>query len=234
VTHGVDGAALVRAALGGRVVSTPFLDPALADRVLAATRVDGVSATAWGGYAGARRRVVTVRPDHVPEARAPLVALSFERIADGEGLVVALRAAGVDPDALGDVVQHADAVSVVCIDPPPAEALRPVTVAGVRAAARVVPADRVSAGRERVLDAVVPALRVDVLGARAFGVSRSYFAKGVAAGRVSVNGRPADKRSEAGEGDEVWAEGLGRFRVRAVTGQTRKGNVKVSLEVERS
>ena len=34
------------------------------------------------------------------------------------------------------------------------------------------------------LEAIVPSLRVDVLGARAFKVSRAYFAKGVAAGRV--------------------------------------------------
>jgi RNA-binding protein YlmH len=232
VTRG-DGDALRAAALGGRVQSTSFLEPAEADRLLAATRAPGVAVTAWGGFPGARRRVVTARPDHVPEATASLAALYFPGVVDAEALIVALRAAGVGADALGDVVRHADGVSVFTLDPPPAAALRPVSVAGLRAAAEVVPPGRVAAGRERVLEAVVPALRVDVLGARAFGVSRSYFAKGVAAGRVSVNGRPADKRSEAGEGDEVWAEGLGRFRVRAVKGETRKGNVRVSLEVER-
>jgi RNA-binding protein YlmH len=234
VTRAPDGDALRTAALGGRVASTRFLEPTDADRVLAATRVSGVAVTAWGGYPGARRRAVTARPDHVPEAQASIVALAFADVVDADALVVALRAAGVAPDALGDVVPHAGGTAVFCFDPPPPEALRGVRVSGVLATADVVPSESVSSGRERVLDAVVPALRVDVLGARAFGVSRSYFAKGVGAGRVSVNGRPADKRSEAGEGDEVWAEGLGRFRVRTVKGETRKGNVKVTLEVERS
>ena len=234
MTPRADGDALRTAALGGRVASTGFLDPGEADQVLSATRVSGVEVTAWGGYPGARRRVVTARPDHVPEAQAPLVALVFEGVVDGDAVVVALRAAGVAPEALGDVVPHAGGTAVLSLDPPPRAALGPLTVAGTRTAAEVVPPEQVGVGRERVIDAVVPALRVDVLGARAFGVSRSYFAKGVAAGRVSVNGRSADKRSEAGEGDEVWAEGLGRFRVRAVKGETRKGNVKVTLEVERS
>ncbi|MBA2665844.1 MAG: RNA-binding protein [Trueperaceae bacterium] len=228
------GDALREAALGGRVRSTPFLEPAEADAVLAATRVAGVAVTAWGGYPGARRRVVTARPDHVPEAIAALAALYFPDVVDADGLVVALRVGGVDPGALGDAVTHAQGVSVICLDPPPAAALERLRVAGADVDAEVVPVERVASGRERVLEAVVPALRVDVLGARAFGVSRSYFAKGVAAGRVSLNGRTAEGRSEAREGDEVWAEGLGRFRVRTVKGETRKGNVKVTLEVERT
>lgn len=84
-----------------------------------------------------------------------------------------------------------------------------------------------------MIDAVVPSLRVDVLGARAFGVSRSYFAKGVAAGRVSVNGERAGKSATAAAGDEVFAAGLGRFYIVAETGATRRGNPKVTLRVER-
>lgn len=87
-------------------------------------------------------------------------------------------------------------------------------------------------GQRRTVSAVVPSLRVDVLGARAFKVSRAYFAKGVAGGKVSVNGKPAGKSASAGVGDEVRAEGLGSFRVGSVDGETRRGNLKVTLEVE--
>ncbi len=80
---------------------------------------------------------------------------------------------------------------------------------------------------------MVPSLRVDVLGARAFKVSRAYFAKGVEAGRVSVNGRPAGKSATVAEGDEVYAAGLGRFRVEKVEGETRRGNLRVTLSVEK-
>src|SRR5688572_1133479 len=82
--------------------------------------------------------------------------------------------------------------------------------------------------------AIVPSLRVDVLGARAFKVSRAYFAKGVAAGRVRVEGAvagAASKATTADLGDRVIADGLGSFTVVSIDGTTRKGNLKVTLVV---
>lgn len=90
--------------------------------------------------------------------------------------------------------------------------------------------------RRVTVSAIVPSLRVDVLGARAFTVSRAYFAKGVAAGRVSVTGtasKTADKATTATVGDTVVADGLGSFTVVSVDGTTRKGNLKVTLAVSR-
>lgn len=225
-------AALRADALGGRVVHAPFLDPPEADALLRAVRAPGVAAEAWGGYAGARRRVVTVRPEHVPRASAALVAWYVPGCGDAEALRAALLRAGVTAGSLGDAVRHTDGCSLVAlagVEPP-----TPLQLEGRSVAPEPVPVERVAAGSSKRLRVVVPALRVDVLGARAFGVSRSWFAKGVAAGHVRVNGAPADKRSEAGPGDEVWAEGMGRFRVCSLEGATRKGNHKVELEVERA
>jgi len=84
-----------------------------------------------------------------------------------------------------------------------------------------------------VVKAVVPSLRVDVLGARAFGVSRAYFARGVAAGNVLVGGEPAGKAAAVEPGQEVEAIGLGSFVLVSVDGATRKDNLKVTLEVRR-
>ena len=86
-------------------------------------------------------------------------------------------------------------------------------------------------GDARTLTAVVPSLRVDVLGARAFKVSRAYFAKGVAAGNVLVGGAKAGKSASIEEGQEVHAVGLGRFRLVSVDGTTRRENLKVTLTV---
>lgn len=77
----------------------------------------------------------------------------------------------------------------------------------------------------------MPSLRVDVLGARAFKVSRAYFAKGVAAGNVLIGGFPAGKSAAVEEGQEVAALGLGTFRLESVDGTTRRDNLKVTLSV---
>ncbi len=81
---------------------------------------------------------------------------------------------------------------------------------------------------------VVPSLRIDVLGARAFKVSRAYFARGVASGNVLVAGSRAGKSQQIQPGQMVQAVGLGEFELLNVDGSTRKGNLKVSLRVSRA
>ncbi len=229
-----DERALAAAVRGGRVVHTGFLEPAEADALAAALRRAGVAVSIDGGAPGARRRVVVARPDHVPEAGVALGAVYFEGVDDAEAARAAARAAGVPAADLGDAVRHADGVSLITFEPPSELLLGLERVAGRPVEPLGVGLEHVAGGAQRHIEAVVPSLRVDVLGGKAFRVSRSYFAKGVAAGRVSVNGRPADKGTEAGEGDEVFADGLGRFRVVRVEGRTRRGNLRVTLHAERS
>lgn len=224
-----DPLALAAAARGGRVASSPFLDPEAADALAAALRRAGVGVSVDGGRPAAERRVVTAHPETVPHAGPRLVAVWFAGVRDEGTLRAAATAGRVEPDALGDVVVDADGAAVVALAEAEAAllALRPAGTAGA-----IVPLERLAQGRTRRREAVVPSLRVDALGAKAFGVSRSWFTKGIAAGRVHVNGVRAGKSAEAGAGDEVWADGLGRFRVLEVHGETRKGNLKVAIEVE--
>lgn len=235
-TRGDDSAAaaLVAAVNGGRVAFSGFLEPAAADALLARLRGDGVDCSAWGGFPAALRRVVAAYPSQVPEARAELTGW-YVSGARPEGSLRALaRAAGVAGDRLGDEVSHQDGATLVVLAPLPAALLTPGAVAGSGPGeASEVPLERVAAGSVRQVSAVVPSLRVDVLGARAFGVSRAYFAKGVAAGRVTVNGEAAGKSTSANVGDDVFAAGLGRFTVSGLSGETRRGNLKVTLMVER-
>lgn len=226
--------ALLNAARAGRVAFSDFLEPESADALLARLKAAGVGAEAWGGYPGARRRVVTAFPEHVPEARPKLAGWYVAGDAGAEELRAAARAVGVPAGRLGDALTHQDGVTLVTFGPLPAELAAVRQLAGRPVAASEVPVERLGGGSSRELSAVVPSLRVDVLGARAFGVSRAYFAKGVAAGRVSVNGAVAGKAASAAQGDEVYAHGLGRFHVVRVEGETRRGNLKVVLAVERA
>ena len=221
--------ALAAAAAGGRVASSPFLPPREADAWSARLRAAGAGVTVDGGRPGAERRVVTAHPPEVPVAGPRLAAVWFAGAGDEGTVQAALRAGGVDPGAIGDVLvddRGASAVVTAAVLEA-ASRVRPAGEAGIE-----VPLNSLAQARERTRAAVVPSLRVDALGAKAFGVSRSWFAKGIAAGRVHVNGRVVGKSAEAAAGDEVWADGLGRFRVRAVHGETRRGNLKVTIEVE--
>lgn len=225
--------ALARQAAGGRVAFSEFLEPDAADALMAALRARGVRAGAWGGYPGARRRVVAALPAAVPEATPNLTALYAAGAVD-EGDLRAAAQALVGAGRLGDAATHQDGVSLLVLGAMPQELLALRRVGGADVIVSEARPELAFAGSQRQQPAVVPSLRVDVLGARAFGVSRAYFAKGVAAGKVAVNGRPAGKSASADAGDEVFAAGLGRFRVLRVEGETRRGNLRVTLEVERA
>jgi len=77
---------------------------------------------------------------------------------------------------------------------------------------------------------VVPSLRVDAVGAKGFGVSRTYFQEGVKAGKVRLRGRMATPKDELVPGDVLYAEGLGVLKVLEVLGSTRKGRIRVRVE----
>ncbi len=83
-------------------------------------------------------------------------------------------------------------------------------------------------GREIV--AVVSSLRVDAVGSRGLGVSRSYFQKGLKEGNVLLDGRVARARDEVREGSVIEALGLGRVVVRELLGRTARGNYKIRIE----
>lgn len=225
--------ALLRAARGGRVAHSGFLEPDASAALTAALRAAGVRVNPDGGYAGARRRVVTAFPDHIPEAGAPLAAVFFPGVDDADALRAAIRTRGVAQDRLGDAVEHQDGLSLITFDPPEGALLQPIDLGGRRVEPERVALEHAVAGSRRDLQVVVPSLRVDALGAKAFRVSRSYFSKGIAGGKVSINGRAAGKSATAEPGDEVYAEGLGRFTVLEVEGETRRGNLKARLRVER-
>lgn len=224
---------LAASAEGGRVASSLFLDEADAARLLAVLRDRGVAASADGGAPAAARRVVTARPGHLPEAGTTLAGVYLAGVHDPDEARAALIAAGLDAGALGDAVRHAEGVTVVALASALSSLPDAVRVAGRSVGTEVVPLERVTAGSRKTVRLVVPSLRADVLGAKAFGASRSWFAKGVAAGKVRIDGVPAGKSSTLEVGSELWAEGLGRARLTDVQGETKKGNRKVVVEVEK-
>lgn len=225
--------ALEAAALGGRVAHSGFLDEATSAEWLARLRERGVAASAWGGVPAAARRVVTARPAHVPEATPTLGGLYLAEVADPDEARVALLGAGVEASRLGDGRAFQEGVGLVTLGEPPPEWTRPLPVAGRSVEPRAVPLERLASGSIKRMQTVVPSLRADVLGAKAFGASRSWFVKGVATGKVRVDGRTAGKSATVDVDAEVWAEGLGRMRLLEVTGETKRGNLKVVVEIEK-
>jgi len=205
--------AYLKRARGGRVVQTGFLFPEEQAELLALAQREGLSVAFFGGFPLAERKVAVLYPPEIPSVHDPVEVYYLEKEPPGLG------------EAMGDVEPYEEGFLVALLPkgkkaleeagfvllPPPEGALRP----------------------SRVRTLVVPSLRVDAVGAKGFGVSRTYFVQGVKAGKVRLRGKVASPKEEMAPGDVLLAEGLGSLRLLEVLGETRRGNYKIRVEVER-
>ncbi len=216
---------LVGKARGGRVVASGFLDPEAQEALRTLAARAGLGLVWFGGLPAAERRLGVLHPPEVPEVADP-VWVGWLAAEDPERTAARLRRA-LDADELGDVRLTPEGVLFAAT-----RAAR-ARLAGAGLDATDPPEGIRPRPRRKTRTLVVPSLRVDVVGAKGFGVSRSYFAKGVKAGKVRLRGRVAGAKDEVREGDTLIAEGLGQVTLLRVVGRTTRGNYKVELAAEK-
>ena len=226
--------ALVAQARGGRVVRTGFLDAETIDRRL--LQGEEVRHHLAGGFPDARRVVLTLYPAHIPDVDSGVNVLRFtlEDAAPGwdlQDFLVALRRLELPEEGLGDAREERGTFLLAATGRA-AKTLAELGDLGERGL-EVEDIGAVAGRGSKVREVVVPSMRVDVVGAKGFGVSRAYFQQGIDGGKVRLNGQPARASSDIREGDSLSAEGLGRIDFKRVVNETRRGNHKVELEVHR-
>ena len=185
-----------------------------------------------GGFSDAERVVIQAYPAAIPSVDDPVVLyrVSGTGLAghDEVSLRAALVSAGLPEGQVGDV-QEEGAELRVAVTGSAARRL-PEVAERLQLSAQREPAKTAQAKQRQV---TVPSLRVDVVGARGFGVSRTYFQAGIEHRHVFRDGVALKGRDELAAGDLVVAQGLGQLRVCEVQGTTRRGNYKVLIEVVR-
>lgn len=226
-------AQLMAQARGGRVVRSGFVEADSIDR--RALDGDEVRHQLAGGFPDARRVVLTLYPEHIPNVDAGVSVLrvtgDFRPDFELQDFAVALRRLDLPEDGLGDVREERGAFLVAATGKAKTALLNLTELAGAGVEVEDIGE---SAGRPaKTREVVVPSLRLDVVGAKGFGVSRAYFQQGVDGGKVRLNGAVARASAEVREGDSLSAEGLGRVDFKRVVNETRRGNYKVELEVHR-
>ncbi len=224
---------LVAQAAGGRVVRTHFVEAESIDRRLLSQ--DDIKYQLAGGFPDARRVVLTMHPPHIPAVDSGVTVYRLDSEAapvwDAQDWQVQLRRLDLPEELFGDIREERGGVLVAATGKA-ARALADLSELGGRA----VTVEEVgeSAGRgSKVREVVVPSMRIDVVGAKGFGVSRAYFQQGIEGGKVRLNGQVARSSAEIREGDSLAAEGLGRIDFKRVVNETRRGNYKVELNIEK-
>jgi RNA-binding protein YlmH len=94
----------------------------------------------------------------------------------------------------------------------------------------VVPDVSVPEQKVRQIRDTVPSLRLDGIVSSGFSISRGKAAEYISAGKCELNYAPCVKGDkQTTEGDVITVRGLGKIRLDAVVGNTKKGRICVEI-----
>lgn len=235
----------VQAQNRGAPAATDFLSPQLQAQGRDLLRLAGAPETAYvlqGGYEGAERRLFLFLPDWLePEDAADYSPIRAIRAAFREedrlthrDFLGSLMGAGIVREKIGDILVGSGSADLLVLDGVADFLLQSWTSAGrARLAVSAIEPDslHIPAARREELRDTVRSLRLDAVASAGFRTARGRAADLIASGRVQLNWRECTKPDKLlCEGDVVSAWGLGKFRLKEIGKQTKKGRITIVLE----
>ena len=224
-----------------RFVFTDFLNEAEYSDVISMGMASG-GMTAYGGYEGASRVMIRFGNPEIfgYEEPFPITILHIspliEKFADPlthRDFLGAILNLGIERRVIGDILPDGPAAYVLC-ESHMADYLTEnlVRVKHTSVKAEVVDQIANEARPKAVSQNVqVSSNRIDAVVAQVYRFSRSQAQKALLSGQVFLNGRMVlNASSQLHENDVVSVRHHGKFRYTDITGETRKGNLRVQIE----
>ena len=221
--------------------STCFLSP----RELEMTRFlfgDVPGLYAFGGYEDAERKMLVYLPDYLEEASlleedSPVVCLRatyYEADAlSHRDFLGALMGAGIARETVGDIcVGSGSCDFFVTAEIAPYIAQNFLSAGRTKLSVQQIPLTEVSVPEPAIKEIrdTLASLRLDSVISSGFRIGRSLAVQYVTAGKAAIDGLPCEKPDKPiPEGCKVSVRGLGKIKLAAVGGQTKKGRISVTI-----
>lgn len=202
--------------------------------------VDGLEA--FGGYDDAERKMLVYLPEYLDKQYlygedSPMVCL---RATFFEGdtpthrdFLGALMGSGISRESIGDIL-----VGKGCCDFFVTGEIAPYILQNFTGAGRT----KMHLSAIAIADVAVPqpeikeirdtvaSVRLDSIISSGFRIGRSLASQYIAAGKAAIDGLPCEKPDKAvTEGAKISVRGLGKIKVAAINGQTKKGRISVVI-----
>lgn len=193
-----------------------------------------------GGYQGAERiKAAFVDNDYAGNVDFNITAMAISWDAvhyhiTHRDVLGSLMGLGIKREVLGDIIVR-PGVCYVIIDSTLSKfmlqniiSIGAAPVSTAEAALADIPARE---EKIKEIRTTVPSLRLDVVAAAGYGVSRTRMSDEIAAEKIKVNWQGARNSSQAIKaGDIISMRGRGRVEVCEVIGQTKKGRISILLK----
>lgn len=221
--------------------STCFLSP----RELEMTRYlfgDEPGLYAFGGYSEAERKVLCWLPEYLEESAlydedSPMVCLRAT-FWDGDtpshrDFLGALIGAGIARETVGDICVGKSSCDFFVTAEIAPYILQNFTSAGrthVHLEQISLTDVEIAEPEVKEIKDTVASLRLDGIVSSGFRIGRSLAAQYITAGKAAIDGLPCEKPDKPiDEGMKISVRGLGKIKIHAVDGLTKKGRISVII-----
>ena len=196
----------------------------------------------FGGYEDAERKMLVYLPEYLEEDSlyeedSPLVCLRAQFF-EGDSLshrdfLGALMGAGIGRETVGDIC-----VGKGCCDFFVTAEIAPYIEQNFLSAGRTklhlsrIPLNEAQIPEPEVKEIkdTVASLRLDSIISSGFRIGRSLAAQHISAGKAAIDGLPCEKPDKSvAEGMKISVRGLGKIKLSAVNGRTKKDRISVII-----
>jgi len=197
---------------------------------------------AFGGYGEAERRMLIYLPDYLEEAAlyeedSPVIclrALFYEGDSPSHrDFLGALMGEGIGRETVGDICVGKTSCDFFVTAQIAPYILQNFTSAGrTKLRLQQIPLTDAAIPEPEVKEIkdTLASLRLDSVISSGFRIGRSLAAQYVTAGKAAVDGLPCEKPDKAiSEGMKISVRGLGKIKVAAVNGRTKKDRISVVI-----
>jgi len=197
----------------------------------------------FGGYPDAERKMLVYLPEYLEEsalmeADSPVVCLHAS-FYEGDSpnhrdFLGALMGIGIGRETVGDICvgkAHCDFFVTAEIAPYLQQNFLSAGRAKLRLSAIPLSQAAIPEPEVKQVKDTLASLRLDSVISSGFRIGRSLASQYVAAGKAAIDGLPCEKPDKAvTQGAKISVRGLGKIKLTAVNGQTKKGRISVVID----
>ena len=197
----------------------------------------------FGGYPDAERKMLVYLPEYLEEsalmeADSPVVCLHAS-FYEGDSpnhrdFLGALMGIGIGRETVGDICvgkEHCDFFVTAEIAPYLQQNFLSAGRAKLRLSAIPLSQAAIPEPEVKQVKDTLASLRLDSVISSGFRIGRSLASQYVAAGKAAIDGLPCEKPDKAvTQGAKISVRGLGKIKLTAVNGQTKKGRISVVID----
>ena len=197
---------------------------------------------AFGGYADAERKMLIFLPEYLEkdtlyEEDSPCVCLRAEfyqgNTLSHRDFLGALMGAGIGRETVGDICVGKHSCDFFVTQEIAPYILQNFTSAGrTKLSLQQIPLTEAQIPEPEVKEIkdTLASLRLDSVIASGFRIGRSLAAQYVTSGKAAIDGLPCEKPDKAvSEGMKVSVRGLGKIKLYALNGRTKKDRISVVI-----